>query len=208
MYLQRKMELIALQLKDLVMMSKGQRPLSESKRKAEPVGALSNASMFSVASYNLWGLREQWDARVQQAATALLAPPTDMVFLQEVRSLNGTVASQAHVLAELLGLSHVAFRPVREDAAGAEGLAIISRWPLRLPELLPLAGTATSTDPNPRAALHAIVELSASHSCHVVVLHLTYDASSQCRMVLSLMDAIAARVAPDDCLVIAGDFNT
>lgn len=168
----------------------------------------ASQSALSIVTINMWGVKNNWEDRRRNLATLLSPRSPTILCLQEVfLPMNATI-STAHQLANELKIQYTSFFPLRtEKDAGQEGLAVVSQYPIKSSELILLEGGPKSSDPNQRATLHAVIELPGARQCHVFVVHLTYDATSQCTMVLNLIAAVQSRVGPSDCVFLAGDFN-
>ncbi len=204
-YLMWKLKVNAAAAKEAILLGKD---VPRASNPDWPLDAGAMFSNFTVGTLNLWGTHANWTTRLHAAAELLKTHMADVWCLQEVLAGPGGEDSQAHQLARELGLGSVAFRAVRTLPDGtSEGLAIVSRYAFGPITLEALAGRPESSDPNARGVLHAIVELPG-HRCHMLAVHLTYDAASQCTMVLALRDAIERLTRPGDCVVVAGDFNT
>jgi endonuclease/exonuclease/phosphatase family metal-dependent hydrolase len=92
-----------------------------------PYGALVETRV-RVVTWNLWWRYGEWQRRSEAIAQTLKAIKPDIVFLQEVWQEGAD--NHAERLATQLGLTH-AFAPEREEKGVAQGLALLSRWPLR-----------------------------------------------------------------------------
>lgn len=110
---------------------------------------------LKVVTLNLWGEQPPLERRMQLAVDGLRALAPDVVGLQEVRQVPGTVPNQAETLAGALGME-VHFAPATPWGGGDEGLAILSRHPIlarrvhELPHAVPterrlLVGAALQT---------------------------------------------------------------
>ena len=84
---------------------------------------------LKVVTLNLWGEQPPLERRMQLAIDGLRALAPDVVGLQEVREVAGSVPNQAETLAAALAMQHY-FEPATPWGGGREGLAILSRHPL------------------------------------------------------------------------------
>jgi endonuclease/exonuclease/phosphatase family metal-dependent hydrolase len=82
-----------------------------------------------VLTLNLWGEQPPLDRRLEIVTEACRALAPDVVALQEVRVVPGTVPNTAGTLAAALGWSWV-FEVATPWGGGDEGLAILSRLPI------------------------------------------------------------------------------
>jgi endonuclease/exonuclease/phosphatase family metal-dependent hydrolase len=110
-----------------------------------------------VVTLNLWGEQPPLARRMQLAIDGLRALSPDVIGLQEVRQVPGTVENQAEMLGKALGLAHY-YEPATPWGGGDEGLAILSRHPIaarrvhELPHAVPterrllLGATLTTPD--------------------------------------------------------------
>ena len=90
---------------------------------------MAKPGVLRVVTLNLWGEQGPYEARWPGVVNGLRALGADVVLLQEVRQVPGTLENQAHTLATALGMAH-AFAPAMSWGGGEEGLAILSRHAL------------------------------------------------------------------------------
>jgi len=101
-----------------------------------PTADAAPPAALSVGTLNLWGVWADWPGRLTVLLRRLPAVAPDVLALQEV--VVGAHVHQAETLAELLGYPHVCFLAGHEEPQGTEGLAVLSRHPLRPKEPLAL----------------------------------------------------------------------
>src|SRR5689334_19467866 len=82
-----------------------------------------------VITLNMWGEQPPLDARMNGIISGLRALQPDVVALQEVRHVPGTVPNQAATIAGALGMQHH-YEPATPWGGGEEGLALLSRFPI------------------------------------------------------------------------------
>ena len=87
------------------------------------------AARLSVGTLNLWGVWADWPGRLSVLLRRLPAVAPDVLALQEV--VVGSSFHQSETLAELLGYPHACFLAGHREPQGTEGLAVLSRHPLR-----------------------------------------------------------------------------
>lgn len=160
-----------------------------------------------LVTWNLWWQFGPWEARQPAIVDELKRVDPDIVFCQEVYSVDGR--DQAEDLAESLNL-----RMVRScDADGNAhkfGNAILSRWPIAVLETIALPGHQGS--PSYRNAVAAQVETPSGPQL-MVVTHLSwqYNASvlrvAQLEAVVDLVYRHIAAVDSELPPIIAGDLN-
>ncbi len=167
-----------------------------------------------LVSLNFWGLSEPLERRLRLAEAQLAALAPDVVALQEVRPLQGADGeTTAHVLAQVLGLHCVyaaawQWRQGERDAgepAGAEGLAVLSRYPIlehrvtRLPHARPF---------ETRILLSVRLDVGDGLWCHVTHLHWRLDdglaREAQVVAIDEVLASLATRGTPQ---LLCGDFN-
>lgn len=176
------------------------------------------APSLSVGSYNIWGVRREWPVRLARMRQVLAAHPVDVLALQEVQ-IDAERGNQAHVLAEALAMPHVFYARAHEapkKEGGEEGLAVLSRFPIRSARSVNMTRPRGSTDLNHRVFIHVELAVPAARlglastateqPLHVLAAHWTYDTSGQC-MAARQMLAYADALPPDAPVVMLGDFN-
>src|SRR5262245_31291829 len=117
-----------------------------------PYGQLVQSCMRLV-TWNLWWRHGDWQARAPAIARTLEALKPDVVCLQEVWEEGDD--NQAAALARQLGFTY-AFARERTEGGVAQGIALLSRWPLAdvTQQALPVPADAGHLN----VALRAIVE--------------------------------------------------
>lgn len=131
----------------------------------------------------------------------------DVFLLQEIESYPPEGASRARKLAEALHLNYV-YAPARPtEDGGTQGLAILSRFPLRDVEVLPLKQFNLRFNTRRRIALAATLDV-AGRPLRVYNVHLDtrLNASERIEQLRSVVEA--AQRQPVSAVVIGGDFNT
>lgn len=200
-YLREKYRWAAAELKRAVLAAKGQKPKDRDQLQPPDLEPRTAEEVLAIATLNVWGLGHDWPARKQNILNLFAALPTDIIALQEVhRTANIDAPTQAHELAQALQLPHVAVHFVHQDPAHPdtdEALAILSRFPILQSDIIFLNDSKLqTTDPNPRAAVHAVVDVRAVglKTIHIAATHFTYHADNQCAMALALVRAAAQRL--------------
>jgi endonuclease/exonuclease/phosphatase family metal-dependent hydrolase len=171
-----------------------------------------------VVTLNLWGTSEPLQRRLALAIRQLRALAPDVIALQEVRPMNGASGrTTADELGEALGM-HVHYHvAVKWDAhafpgqgAGQEGLALVTRAPLKKAQALVLP-KARPTET--RILLSGLLELPApAGPIWVHTTHLHYrldDGVAREQQVLAIDAAIRGlgRGLDDAPQILCGDFN-
>ena len=174
-------------------------------------------SALRVATYNIHkgvrGLGPRKRLEIHNLGLAVEALDADLVFLQEVRLFHHREArrferthygwpdkGQADYLAP--EGYEVAYRTNAVTRHGEHGNALLSRWPM---------GDVGHHDVSDhrfeqRGLLHVPVVWNGS-PVHCVVVHFGLSHSSRVRQVQRLAHFIKTEVAPEEMLVVAGDFN-
>ncbi len=132
----------------------------------------------------------------------------DVFLLQEIESFPAEGKSRTRRLAEALGLSY-AYAPARlkEAGDGTHGLAVLSRFPLRDIEVIPLKQFSLGVNTRRRIALAATVDLGA-RKLRLYNVHLDTRINAHQRIEQLHPVLEAASGAKTDAAVIGGDFNT
>ncbi|MEO6409043.1 MAG: endonuclease/exonuclease/phosphatase family protein [Burkholderiaceae bacterium] len=170
-----------------------------------------------VATYNIHkGVRGSGPRRrleIHNLGLGIEALDADLVFLQEVRSMNRAAARQfpdTHIgwprmpQADYLAPEgyEAAYRSNAITRHGEHGNALLSRWPL---------GEIGHHDVSDhrfeqRGLLHVPV-VWAGHTVHAIVAHFGLMHAGRVRQVERLAEFIDAQVPRRELLVVAGDFN-
>jgi endonuclease/exonuclease/phosphatase family metal-dependent hydrolase len=159
---------------------------------------------LKIVTLNLWGEQPPLPRRMELAVEGLRALQPDVVGLQEVRQIPGTLPNQAETLARELGLQHV-FAPATTWGGGDEGLAILSRLPItnsRVHEL-------PHAQPTERRILLGATLDTPLGRAEVYTTHLNYrltDGAKREDQVVAIDGHIAA-TASDLPKILMGDFN-
>jgi endonuclease/exonuclease/phosphatase family metal-dependent hydrolase len=151
---------------------------------------------------NLWGAEPPLERRMAVVAEGLAALAPDVVALQEVREVPGTLPNQAERLAG--GFAFV-FAPAVAFGGGHEGLAILARGRILEHQAIELPH---ATAEERRILLSARVETAAG-TIWVHTTHLNYrlhHGKQRQDQVMAIEAAVAAR-AGDVPQVLMGDFN-
>jgi endonuclease/exonuclease/phosphatase family metal-dependent hydrolase len=153
---------------------------------------------------NLWGEQPPLARRMELAVEQLRALRPDVLALQEVRAIPGTLDNQADTLGAALGM-HVHFAPATPWGGGIEGLAMLSRFPIveRYHRELPHAIVTER-----RVAVGVTVE-TPSGPFSAFTTHLNYrlaDGAKREEQVFAV-EELAAEVASELPKIILGDFN-
>jgi endonuclease/exonuclease/phosphatase family metal-dependent hydrolase len=163
-------------------------------------------AIWRVVTFNIWNRQGPWAQRLPLIRDGLRALDADVIGLQEVLGFPG-MPSQAHEIASGTDWN-VHYAPAWHLGGGLQfGNAILSRYPLRDPQILPLPTPDTGET---RTVAFARVELPHG-PMPVFVTHLTFQAHLghvRCAQVRALADH-AAELAPVDGppAVLLGDFN-
>jgi endonuclease/exonuclease/phosphatase family metal-dependent hydrolase len=159
---------------------------------------------LKVVTLNLWGEQPPLERRMSLAVDGLRALAPDVIGLQEVRQVPGTVPNQAETLAQALGMSSY-FEAATPWGGGDEGLAILSRHPIaaRRVHELPHAVPAER-----RLALGVTVQ-TQDGPVDVWTTHLNYrltDGGKREDQIVALDEHIAA-ASSEMPKILCGDFN-
>jgi endonuclease/exonuclease/phosphatase family metal-dependent hydrolase len=161
------------------------------------------SSELRIVTLNLWGEQGPLAARWPAVVAGLRALDPDVVLLQEVRQIPGSLPNQAETLASALGLGH-AFAPTLSWGGGDEGLAILCRHPLRDVGTTPLPH---ATEQERRILLAATAETSHG-PVGLFTTHLNYrlgDGQKREDQIVAAERVVAAH--PARVKIWGGDFN-
>ena len=90
---------------------------------------VAEQQILRALTLNLWGEQPPLDRRLALCIDQLRALRPDVIALQEVRQVEGSVPNTAHTLADALSM-HCVFQKTVAWGGGDEGLAILSRMPI------------------------------------------------------------------------------
>jgi endonuclease/exonuclease/phosphatase family metal-dependent hydrolase len=158
---------------------------------------------FRLVTLNLMGMGAPIERRLELVASGLSDLNLDAIALQEVCEQVDQVPNQAATVAERLGYQHVFSRAKGDPGGVEEGLAILSRHPVRDVKVWPLPSAEGG-----RIVQQAVVEAPGGP----VILfntHLDYHPDNGVmreRQVVALMDIIRAHL-DDHPGFVTGDFN-
>ncbi len=164
-------------------------------------GALAPRTV-RVLSYNIRHGRGMDGAiDLPRIAAVITALQPDLVALQEVDQ--GTTRSggldQAAELGRLCGM-HAVFGKAMDHQGGGYGEAVLSRWPIRRSEVLPLPASAGF---EPRAAMMIEVDVGGL-PLRFLGTHLDHQATAERRRQIGVLNARFPDFAPT---ILAGDLN-
>jgi endonuclease/exonuclease/phosphatase family metal-dependent hydrolase len=171
-----------------------------------------------LVTINFWGTEAPLERRLALAERQLRALAPDVIAMQEVRPLDGRAGrTTADWLGDALGMARVYAVSLRWDdgaffaghPGGEEGLAVLSRHPIREHRVLPLPDARPT---EARILLSALIDAPAGPIwCHTTHLHYRLDDGlARERQVVAIDDAIraiageAGATAPQ---LLCGDFN-
>jgi endonuclease/exonuclease/phosphatase family metal-dependent hydrolase len=168
-----------------------------------------------VVTLNLWGLNGWFEGRAAALEAGLRALAPDIVCFQEatIRSRDGEVYHPAAAIGEAVGLRVSAFSPYGNPAETMSplqgGVAILSRWPIRVVENRRLPSGHAANDH--RVALIATLAAPGG-DLRVVTTHLSWrPEESEIRLVQAgvLLDYLSRCrwCGPAGRLILAGDLN-
>ena len=168
--------------------------------RAGATGGLAPARL-RVVTYNVHD--EPGDAIAAALAASEALAGADLVTMQEVRAHGG--CSAACAAAARLGLTSV-YAPGHLEGPGTEGVALLSRWPVRDVEVIELPRVHVVWNSARRVALAATIDTSAG-PVRVFAVHLDNRLNPGER-IRQLQPVLAAARAWGGAVVIGGDMNT
>jgi endonuclease/exonuclease/phosphatase family metal-dependent hydrolase len=176
------------------------------------VGQLRPAEDEVPAQLRIVSFNVHYGQDITVLAESILQAPnlkdSQIFLLQEIESYPSEEASRTRKLAEALEMNY-AYAPARhiEDSDGTHGLAILSRYPLRDVEILPLPVFDLGYRTRRRIAVAATVDVPG-RPLRVYNLHLDTRINTQDRLTQlgPVLEAATSHQVTDT--VIGGDFNT
>lgn len=150
---------------------------------------------------NLWGAEEPLARRMEVVVEGLRSLAPDVVALQEVREIPGTLPNQAETLAAATGM-HVVFAPAMPFGGGHEGLAVLSREPI----LEHAASELPHADANERRILLS-ARLSTGSWVHTTHLNYRLSHGKQREEQVQAIDTLVSAHPAESPSIIMGDFN-
>lgn len=158
-------------------------------------------TQLRVVTYNTHGVSGSALARALRADRATAG--ADLYLLQEVAAVGP--CSAACELARALGFAAV-YAPGHQQDGGTSGVAIVSRWPMRDPEVLELPYQYAVVNSARRIALAATID-TARGPLRVLSVHLENRISPEAR-VRQLRPALEHARAFAGYVLLGGDMNT
>lgn len=149
---------------------------------------------LSVGTLNIWGRWADWSRRLETLSRTYPSPGPDVLMLQEVR--HDALGDQAEELAQALAYPHCVTVEGHRREDGAEGLAMLSRFPLDAAHAEPLP----PSDPA-RCVLVAQVALDGA----VVALACAHTVAVPVQARRAQISALLAR--RDDHMILGADLN-
>lgn len=154
-----------------------------------------------VVTYNVHGVSGDAIARAIRGDDTLAA--ADVILMQEVASFGP--CSAACAAGDALGFASV-YAPGHQQDGGTSGVAILSRWPLRDPQVIELPYKHAVVNSARRIALAATLD-SAEGPVRLIAVHLENRINPGDR-VEQLAPALAHARAFDGAVILGGDMNT
>lgn len=149
---------------------------------------------------------------LHQIREQIRAADVDIVFLQEIQGEHiekekkiedWPEESQFEFLADEIWQHH-AYGKNAIYQKGHHGNAILSKYPFVRWENLNVSSLRRAS----RSILHGVIEVPSLHkNIHVVCIHLDFVARERKRQLEILNDRLKEHIAPDEPLILAGDFN-
>jgi len=161
---------------------------------------------LTVVTLNIWQEQGPWEQRLRLIALRMQSLRPDLICLQEVREVPGSIPNQAATLAAALGMEQT-FEPAQDWGGGDEGLAILSRLPIEQRDFCELPFTANRSR---RVCLGAALR-HARGLFWVFTTHLAFrlaDGALRERQVLEVDRFVRSHPSPDTAAaLLTGDFN-
>lgn len=159
------------------------------------------AGKLRVVTYNVHGISGDEIARALRSDPAISG--ADIVLMQEVSSFG--MCSAACSAGAQLGLASL-FAPGHQQDGGLSGVAILSRWPLRDPQIIELPYRHAVMNSARRIALAATID-SAEGPVRLIAVHLENRINPAAR-ISQLAPALEHARGFDGAVILGGDMNT
>lgn len=131
----------------------------------------------------------------------------DVILLQEIEAYPDEAKERAREIAEALNFEFV-YAPARETKRqGTHGLAILSRYPIKDSEIVPLPYYRSAFNSRKRIALNAIIDVGGKE---VLISNVHLDLRINIKQRIEQARAVIKKLnaAKEQRIVMAGDFNT
>lgn len=131
----------------------------------------------------------------------------DVILMQEVESYSSEGKARAEAIAEDLKMTCV-YTPARDSGIdGTHGLAILSRYPIKETEVVPLPFFRLARNSRQRIAVNSILDINGTQ-IQIANVHLdtTLNLGARLKQVKEIVEHVKNH--PVQKAIIAGDFNT
>lgn len=160
---------------------------------------------LKVLTLNVWNVQADPSIRLDTLSSVLEASDIDIVLLQEVSRVDGTL--ECELVAQQAGYTECLYSPAGRWQGRDEGLAILSRWAVQHTET-----HALPSDPSDMArVLQLAVLLAPEGGARVLVgnTHLAYhlNASAIREAQVEAILAMLSSKLPQSVMCLGGDFN-
>jgi len=162
---------------------------------------------WNVMTYNIWNFNGDWETRKALIVATIKSTQPDVVGFQEIRYRYGSADSnQLAQMAALLPSYNYIYQPAMRYETEAEGVGILTRYPIIFSNYTNLKYIPGSPDANTRIVLLAALE--APQPLDFFVTHFSYaKGAGQMQNAVDLLDFMDFYDKNDPTQVVVGDFN-
>jgi endonuclease/exonuclease/phosphatase family metal-dependent hydrolase len=112
----------------------------------------------TIISYNIWNWNGDWPVRKQLIADVVKENHPDVVGFQEIRTRLGSGTNQLEELAALLPGYHYVYQPAMYYRDDAEGVGILTKYPILSTQYINLTHVPGTADANKRVVLKTLLD--------------------------------------------------
>jgi len=168
----------------------------------------SDAAGMKVMSYNIWNFNSDWETRKQLIVNTVKQYQPDIIGFQEIRFKYDSVnRNQLMQMGELLPNYNYVYQPAMRYDTEAEGVGIMTLYPIVYTNFTDLKFTPDTPDRNKRIALRGLLD-TPHGPFDFFVTHFSYaKGAGQMQNAVDLLNFMDLTVQEHPSQVVVGDFN-